>query len=973
MYECPSEQGRGLRLCWCTSQVAPIHGARDAPSATTSVDPTSVTHVWEAAMKDDEEVARQKHLIALLKHLRADHQLGPAAVYQCVVVLWALARAREDLSRLVPFAEVEDELAGLLKPFAAGATPPDPAVPWFALRDSEWWQLDLPQSDCPPGTGRDAVRRANARAGLSIEVQELVRSDDTFRARAMLAIRSVIGGHDAFEPLLQALVLLTKSYIASQPEWDVAVGELMGRRELHKRFGGGRHGRIEPSFDSPNVFLFSNASADAQFNFDHDGWGENGTYILTGEAQVGSQVMTVGNRAVLDHVADRSALRLFRSEGTSVRYLGEFAVDPVSPYTLLDAPDRNSDIRKIIHFILRPVGEMYRPSTALSPVRTDAQGIPQASQASVEYVPESATWLESQLRREAATTQLRTVATWALRERSFDEAKALWQFRPELDVPPSVAAAWDAFLTTRLSDLAEEDLLHDDVGRLANELLNGFCPSHREVLRERVLSPTPLTLAEVGSMIGVSRARVGQIQKTVEERLEVQLTDRRFLPLLWRAEDLAKVLGAAAPVLAEPTRQALLRASRDCPVEMDTTLRSLVLYLAGSYRIKGDWLVRRGSTVPDARQLETLADDHGLLSVSAAKEWLTQQEVNPHHFKYWLNLSGRFRCFDDTLAVWSGSVVDKCVSILAIRGAPADTETLVSEVGEGHNARGVRARLFEEPRVMRTSRSNWGLRTWQLEEYTGITEEIAQRIQEWGGRAKIADLVDELVQSFGVSAGSVRTYADAPMFITEDGYVRLRGSEERFPVNHDLSRCRGVFQISESSFSYLIPMDRDVLRGSGRNFPDALAAALGVRPGKTRSFSTAGGQLKVYWPETSPLGPSLGSTRALATDVGGVEGDLMRLQFDVDRDECIAFRLRLSEMADLSDNETITALTGIQEMGDDMEAAVADSVGTDNVRLVEVLRQRGDDKLANLLPAPQMDDALKDALSKLVHVLDDLA
>lgn len=592
MCECPSEQGRGLRLCPCTSQLAPIHGARDAPSATTSFDPTSVTHVWEAAIKDDEEVTCQKHLIALVKHLRADQQLGPAAVYQCVVVLWALARAREDLSRLVPFAEVEDELAGLLKPFAAGATPPDPAVPWFALRDSEWWQLDLPQTDCPPGTGRDAVRLANAHAGLSIEVHELVRSDDTFRDRATLAIRSVIGGHDAFEPLLQALVLLTKSYIGSQPEWDVAVGELMGRRELHKRFGGGRHGRIVPSFDSPNVFLFSNASADAQFNFDHDGWGEDGTYILTGEAQVGSQVMTVGNRAVLDHVADRSALRLFRSEGTSVRYLGEFAVDPVSPYTLLDAPDRNSDIRKIIHFILRPVGEMYMPSTALSPVRTDAQGIPQASQASVEYEPEPAAWLESQLRRrEVATTQLRTVATWALRERSFDEAKALWQFRPELDVPPSVAAAWDAFLTTRLSDLAEEDLLHVDVGGLAEELLNGFSPSQREVLTERVLSPKPLTLAEVGHMIGVSRARVGQMQKAIEKRLEVQLTDRRFLPLLWRAEDLAKVLGAAAPVLAERSRQAL-QASRDCPVEMDPTLRSLVLYLAGSYKIHGDWLVR---------------------------------------------------------------------------------------------------------------------------------------------------------------------------------------------------------------------------------------------------------------------------------------------------------------------------------------------------------------------------------------------
>lgn len=573
----------------------------------------------------------------------------------------------------------------------------------------------------------------------------------------------------------------------------------------------------------------------------------------------------------------------------------------------------------------------------------------------------------------AASKQLRTIATWALRERSLDEAKAVWQLRPDLDAPQSVLAAWDEFLATKLSDLAEEDLLHEDVGKLAEDLLSSFENGQREVLLTRVLAPKPLTLAEIGSTLGVSRARVGQIHKQVEERLGALLNHRRFLPLKWRAGDLAKVLGAAAPLCAEQPHQALLRAARDCPDELADTLRRLVLHLAGPYSIKDGWLVRSGSRVPEARELERLADDHGLLDVSAATEWLMQQEVNPQHFNDWLSLSGRFQRFDDTLAVWSGSVVDKCVSILAIKGSPADAETLVSEIGEGHNVRGVRARLFEEPRVMRTGRSNWGLRSWQLEEYTGITDEIAQRIEEWGGRAKITDLVDELVESFGVSASSVRIYTDAPMFVTENGYVRLRRSEERFVVNHDLSRCRGVFQISESSFSYLIAVDRDVLRGSGRGCPDALAAALGVRPGKTRSFSTAGGQLKVSWPETSPLGPSFGSTRALATDVGGVEGDLLRLQFEVDRGECVSFRVPSHALAELSNDETIKALTGIQEMGDDVAGAVADSVGTDKVRLVEVLRQRGDDRLASLLPVAQLDDALKDALSKLAHVLDDLA
>lgn len=183
----------------------------------------------------------------------------------------------------------------------------------------------------------------------------------------------------------------------------------------------------------------------------------------------------------------------------------------------------------------------------------------------------------------AASKQLRTIATWALRERSLDEAKAVWQLRPDLDAPQSVLAAWDEFLATKLSDLAEEDLLHEDVGKLAEDLLSSFENGQREVLLTRVLAPKPLTLAEIGSTLGVSRARVGQIHKQVEERLGALLNHRRFLPLKWRAGDLAKVLGAAAPLCAEQPHQALLRAARDCPDELADTLGRLVLHLAGPY------------------------------------------------------------------------------------------------------------------------------------------------------------------------------------------------------------------------------------------------------------------------------------------------------------------------------------------------------------------------------------------------------
>lgn len=597
---------------------------------------------------------------------------------------------------------------------------------------------------------------------------------------------------------------------------------------------------------------------------------------------------------------------------------------------------------------------------------SDSESAPSAD-SKVPYVFD-----ESYLAVDEASRQLRSIATWALRERSVVEAMAVWQLRPELNAPQFVLDAWDDFLATRLDNLADKDLLYADVGTLAEDLLGSFEAGRREVLQARVLATAPLTLDEIGRRLGVSRERVRQIQGKVTERLTSLLLDRKFLPLHWRAGDLAQALGAAAPILAQESEQALLRAVRDCPDELATTLKAFLLHIAGPYAVRDGWYVRLGARIPDARELATLADEHGLLSVPAAAEWLTSQKVDPKHLDGWISWSGRFQRFGDTLAVWSGSVVDKCVSILALKGAPTDAETLVAEVGEGHNVTGVRNRLFEDRRLMRTGRSSWGLRAWRLEEYTGITEEIAQRIEEWGGRAKITDLVDELVRLFGVSPGSVRVYADAPMFFTEDGYVQMRRSEECFVVDRDLSRCRGVFRVSESSFSYLMAVDRDVLRGSGRVCPDGLAAALGVCPGKPRSFSTGRGQIKVSWPETSASGPSLGSTRALATDVGAVEGDLLRLQFETNRGECAAFRVRLDALAELTDAEAIKALTGLQDIGDDMAAAVALGVGTESARLGEVLRQRGDDRVADLLPVPQVDDALHDALSDLAGVLNDL-
>ena len=163
--------------------------------------------------------------------------------------------------------------------------------------------------------------------------------------------------------------------------------------------------------------------------------------------------------------------------------------------------------------------------------------------------------------------------------------------------------------------------------------------------------------------------------------------------------------------------------------------------------------------------------------------------MRPEFHDVWLEHSGRFRRAGEHLMVWSRNVVDKSVALLAVRREPADADTLVDLVGEGHNVSGVRARFFEDERLMRVNRTDWALRAWELEEYTGITDEIAQRIEEADGQANLDAVVNEVVRQFNVKEFSVLAYTTAPMFLVENGLIRLRGDDEPFEVNGSLEEC----------------------------------------------------------------------------------------------------------------------------------------------------------------------------------------
>ena len=160
-------------------------------------------------------------------------------------------------------------------------------------------------------------------------------------------------------------------------EWDILPGQILRRSDLHDKYGGGRRGGMEPSSVSANVFLFTSPKAGNDFGYEFDGWHPDGTFHYTGEGQVGDQVMTHGNRAVLDHQLKRRRLRLFEKISTDVIYIGEFEL-PNESYVLIDeAPDRNkSALRSVFVFRLRPVGPTWTAAGLTAPAGTLTMDVP---------------------------------------------------------------------------------------------------------------------------------------------------------------------------------------------------------------------------------------------------------------------------------------------------------------------------------------------------------------------------------------------------------------------------------------------------------------------------------------------------------------------------------------------------------------------------------------------------------------------
>lgn len=561
---------------------------------------------------------------------------------------------------------------------------------------------------------------------------------------------------------------------------------------------------------------------------------------------------------------------------------------------------------------------------------------------------------------------VRLLASWASTERAGSVLGDLLT-STTASLPVDVEQALSSAAGLGVADLGYPELVEVDLGQLAEEVLATLPDNRRLVAERRLLTLKPDTLDLVGEALGLTRERARQIQLKAREQLAEVLSGDTCRPLRWCAATLSAALGAAVPSSSSVVAHALQEASGG--VTHPDRLISVLLYLAGPYRAQDGWWIRLGSSAPPVHDLLAAMGSDRLVSATQAQTWLSTRGFVPQVLADWVQIEPKLKLHEDLVLNWSGSAIDKCVTLLQLWRRPASAEALVEGVGESHNVRSIRQRLFDDPRFMRVNRSDWVLREWGGEEYTGISEEIEQRILEWGGRAKLADLVDVLVEQFAVAAGSVRVYAEAPKFVIEDGWVRLRTAADALEARQTLPTTRGLYRRSSSLWVYVLHVDSELLRGSGRHCPEVLARALLLNPGEECTFASPAGPLRLTWPITSAFGPALGSTRALAVQVGAQLGDDLRIQFDLTRQTCEAVRIAPALLENRDSCSALRLLTGLELRDGELVEGVADGVGTSAAELVGVLRRRGEDQIADLLPPPA-DVGLADALADLAALFE---
>ena len=393
-------------------------------------------------------------------------------------------------------------------------------------------------------------------------------------------------------------------------------------------------------------------------------------------------------------------------------------------------------------------------------------------------------------------------------------------------------------------------LVADVIGRLAAMLETASRTEHI-IIEHRLIKAQPETLAEVGSLLGVTRERVRQIQVKIERKIQGELGDKLRIIALTLKEHYGHM---AEQCTVENRIEDLLLPNQ--PVA-NKLFRQILITQMG-FTLKDQIYIdeKANEVLSEVRtNAYKLADDAGLVSEESMIARLPSEDWW-QFWPYFRKLCG-FHDLYGSLGIRDSAKARAKAAILLI-GRPATRKEITAVCGLNEDRIG--GHLSNLPSVVRADKERWGIREWIDDEYEGIPAEIIQRINEDGGSTTTERLLREIPNKFNVNPNSVRAYMQAPKFVIRDGWISMATpSSLRLRLLDDVIDGRD----QDGCPYWIFVVESRFLSGySLTGVPPEFAKALGCAPDSAQSLQIVNlpncRELSMQWRLSSITGASIG-------------------------------------------------------------------------------------------------------------------
>ncbi|MDN5682638.1 exonuclease domain-containing protein [Corynebacterium glyciniphilum] len=445
---------------------------------------------------------------------------------------------------------------------------------------------------------------------------------------------------------------------------------------------------------------------------------------------------------------------------------------------------------------------------------------------------------------------------------------------------------------------------------------SGCDDRERLILRDRFVALQPATLDELGAATGVTRERVRQIQKKLMARLHTMVTSGPVADLL------AGIRAHAHPVNTLDAVTTVFPELAETQDGWDAPLWQVLDAFDDDFRVDDGWVCFPDLPTAAQRTGNLLAPMVNAEGVARVADVLEQSSLDDETImREWLRTCG-YRVVREHVLTRVGSIPARAAAVLSISGHPMTAAEMYAAASEAKSDRSFRNGLYASDDLMRVGVDKWALSRWGLQEYTGIADLIAQRV-DTDGEVAVDDLIEELTRDFGVSAQSVRTYASVGEFEVGNGLVRRR--TEPMANTATPEDANGVY-MRDGRWCYLMIVTKDHLRGSGFTVPNGMTADLGLEWNAPRELPCDWGTHRIIWGNVGNT--SVSSIKRVLEDMGVGQGD--RVWIDLHDGEHFSVTKELPARLDVSVGTAwLAEHVGAEPAGDDESnvASVAVALG----------------------------------------------